>query len=131
MRAVLVLNAGSSSLKFALYPINGDVAEAPAVSGQVEGIGATPEVTLKTAEGARFREPVPTGGSQGEIVHTTGDPTYNAASSILGAPTVTVPVMAVAGLPVGVQVMGQHHMDERVVAIARWLAETVPAVELD
>ena len=33
MKAVLVLNAGSSSLKFALYAINGDVAEAPTVSG--------------------------------------------------------------------------------------------------
>ena len=66
MKAVLVLNAGSSSLKFALYPINGDVAEAPAVSGQVEGIGATPEITLKTADGGRIHEAVPTGGSQGE-----------------------------------------------------------------
>ncbi|MFN3390038.1 MAG: amidase family protein, partial [Allosphingosinicella sp.] len=71
------------------------------------------------------------GGSQGEILHTTGDPTYNAASSILGAPAVTVPVMAVGGLPVGVQVMGQQHADERVVAMARWLAEAVPAVEVD
>ncbi|MFV8826057.1 acetate/propionate family kinase [Thauera sp. WH-2] len=66
MKAVLVLNAGSSSLKFALYPINGDIAEAPAVSGQVEGIGARPQVTLKTAAGERFEEAVPTGGSQGE-----------------------------------------------------------------
>jgi Asp-tRNA(Asn)/Glu-tRNA(Gln) amidotransferase A subunit family amidase len=72
-----------------------------------------------------------TGGSQGEIVHTTGDPTYNAASSILGAPAVTVPVMAVGGMPVGVQVMGQQHADERTVAIARWLADAVPAVEVD
>ncbi|MFN3730541.1 MAG: amidase, partial [Fimbriimonadaceae bacterium] len=69
--------------------------------------------------------------SQGEILHTTGDPTYNAASSILGAPAVTVPVMAVGGLPVGVQLMGQQHADERVVAMARWLAEAVPAVEVD
>ena len=66
MKAVLVLNAGSSSLKFALYAINGDVAEAPTVSGQVEGIGATPEVTLKTADGQRFTEPVVTSGGQGE-----------------------------------------------------------------
>jgi len=66
MKAVLVLNAGSSSLKFALYPVNGEVALAPAVSGQVEGIGATPEVTLRTAAGERIQEPVATGGSQGE-----------------------------------------------------------------
>ena len=66
MKAVLVLNAGSSSLKFALYPVDGDVAAAPAVSGQVEGIGARPEVTFKTAAGERIQEPVVTGGSQGE-----------------------------------------------------------------
>ncbi|HRP22566.1 acetate/propionate family kinase [Thauera sp.] len=66
MKAILVLNAGSSSLKFALYPLNGDVAAAPAVSGQVEGIGASPEVTLKTAEGQRIQQHVPTQGSQGE-----------------------------------------------------------------
>ena len=66
MKAVLVLNAGSSSLKFALYPVDGDVAAAPAVSGQVEGIGARPEVSFKTAAGERIQEPVVTGGSQGE-----------------------------------------------------------------
>ncbi|MFT3760849.1 acetate/propionate family kinase [Thauera sp.] len=66
MKAVLILNAGSSSLKFALYAINGDVAAAPAVSGQVEGIGATPEITLKTADGQRIQEAVNASGSQGE-----------------------------------------------------------------
>ncbi|AMO38606.1 acetate/propionate family kinase [Thauera humireducens] len=66
MKAVLVLNAGSSSLKFALYPINGELAAEPAFSGQVEGIGATPEITLKTASGARIQEAVRTSGSQSE-----------------------------------------------------------------
>ncbi len=70
MKAVLVLNAGSSSLKFALYPLeasnSGRVAAAPAVSGQVEGIGARPEVSFKTATGERIQEPVVTGGSQAE-----------------------------------------------------------------
>ena len=66
MKAILVLNAGSSSLKFALYPINGELAAVPAVSGQVEGIGATPEITLKAASGERIREAVRTSGSQGE-----------------------------------------------------------------
>jgi len=50
-------------------------------------------------------------------------------SSILGAPVVTVPLMAVSGLPVGVQVMGQPHEDAAVAAIARWLAEAIPPVE--
>ncbi|MBS0553309.1 MAG: acetate/propionate family kinase [Proteobacteria bacterium] len=70
MKAVLILNAGSSSLKFALYPLDptsdARVTEAPAVSGQVEGIGAMPEVTLKTADGERITEPVASRGSQGE-----------------------------------------------------------------
>ncbi len=66
MRAVLVLNAGSSSLKFALYALNGELAAAPAISGQVEGIGASPEVTIKTAAGERIEEAVDTAGSQGE-----------------------------------------------------------------
>jgi Asp-tRNA(Asn)/Glu-tRNA(Gln) amidotransferase A subunit family amidase len=62
-----------------------------------------------------------TGGSDGRIVHTTGNPVMNAATSLLGAPTVTVPVLAVSGLPVGIQLVGQWHADERVVAMARWL----------
>ena len=37
---LLLLNAGSSSLKFALYPPGG---EAPFVNGQIEKIGGTPE----------------------------------------------------------------------------------------
>jgi Asp-tRNA(Asn)/Glu-tRNA(Gln) amidotransferase A subunit family amidase len=70
-----------------------------------------------------------TAGSQGDITHTTGDPSYNAMSSILGAPVVTVPLMAVGGLPVGVQLMGQQHDDAAVAGIARWLAANVPPME--
>ena len=66
MKAVLVLNAGSSSLKFALYALDRTLAPAPAVCGQVDGIGASPEVTLDTAAGERIREAVATAGGQGE-----------------------------------------------------------------
>ena len=38
----------------------------------------------------------------------TGDFVFNAPSSMLFAPAVTVPLMAVGGMPVGVQVMGQR-----------------------
>lgn len=61
---ILVLNAGSSSLKFALYPLNGALAAAPSVSGQVEGIGATPELSMRKADGERIRVAVATSGSQ-------------------------------------------------------------------
>ena len=66
MRAVLVLNAGSSSLKFALFAIDPQLAEEPALSGQIEGIGATPELSARTADGERFRETIPVTGGQTE-----------------------------------------------------------------
>ncbi|GAA0934321.1 amidase [Pseudonocardia zijingensis] len=58
----------------------------------------------------------------------TGNPVFNAPSSVLGAPVVTVPLMTVDGLPVGVQVLGQPGADARVTAIARWLGDHVPPV---
>ena len=59
----------------------------------------------------------------------TGDPVFNYPSSMLGAPVVTVPLMAVGGLPVGLQIIGQQQEDARVTAIARWLlANIAPAV---
>jgi Asp-tRNA(Asn)/Glu-tRNA(Gln) amidotransferase A subunit family amidase len=58
----------------------------------------------------------------------TGDPVFGTPSSLLGAPSVNVPLMAVGGLPFGCQVMGQHGTDARVTAIARWLGETITPV---
>lgn len=57
-----------------------------------------------------------------------GSTVFNSPSSLLGAPTVNVPLMAVNGMPVGVQIMGQQHDDFRVTGIARWLGENVPPV---
>jgi Asp-tRNA(Asn)/Glu-tRNA(Gln) amidotransferase A subunit family amidase len=61
----------------------------------------------------------------------TGDAIFNYPSSSLGAPAVTVPLISVAGMPVGVQIMGQPHHDARVTGIARWLAATVAPVKVD
>jgi len=58
----------------------------------------------------------------------TGDPVFGTPCSLLGAPSVNVPLMAVGGLPFGFQVMGQHGTDARVTAIARWLGETIAPV---
>ncbi len=58
----------------------------------------------------------------------TGDFVFNAPSSMLFAPVVTVPLMSVGGMPVGVQVMGQQHEDARMTGIARWMAETIKRV---
>jgi Asp-tRNA(Asn)/Glu-tRNA(Gln) amidotransferase A subunit family amidase len=58
----------------------------------------------------------------------TGDIAFNAPSSMLFAPAVTMPLMAVGGLPVGVQVVGQMHQDARMTGLARWLLGAVDPV---
>jgi Asp-tRNA(Asn)/Glu-tRNA(Gln) amidotransferase A subunit family amidase len=58
----------------------------------------------------------------------TGDFVFNAPSSMLFAPVVTVPLMSVDGMPVGVQVIGQQHEDARMTGIARWMRDTIKRV---
>src|SRR4029077_14224808 len=58
----------------------------------------------------------------------TGDFVFNAPSSMLFAPAVTMPLLAGGGLPVGVQLMGQQHEDARVTAMARWMLDTITPV---
>jgi Asp-tRNA(Asn)/Glu-tRNA(Gln) amidotransferase A subunit family amidase len=58
----------------------------------------------------------------------TGDFVFNAPSSMLFAPVVTVPLMSVGGLPVGVQIMGQQHEDARMTGLARWFTENLKRI---
>jgi acetate kinase len=62
---ILTLNAGSSSIKFALYQVTDD-RPAPLVKGQVEGIGTAPHFVAKDTGGAllaeSFWEPTLAGG---------------------------------------------------------------------
>jgi Asp-tRNA(Asn)/Glu-tRNA(Gln) amidotransferase A subunit family amidase len=64
------------------------------------------------------------------VARPTGDAVFNTPSSMLFAPVVTVPLMAVGGMPVGLQVMGQREQDARMVGIARWLHLDIAAVEM-
>ena len=67
MKAILILNAGSSSLKFALFPMTPRLADLPQLSGQVEGIGAEPMMHARdNHSGERFTEAlaVPEGADQ-------------------------------------------------------------------
>ncbi len=50
-RVVLVVNAGSSSIKFAVFGVGRDGDPAPALQGQVEGIGARPRLAIRDAAG--------------------------------------------------------------------------------
>lgn len=59
----------------------------------------------------------------------TGDFVFNAPSSMLFAPAITLPLISVSGLPVGVQLMGQPNQDARLAGLARWTMETVTRVE--
>ncbi len=60
----------------------------------------------------------------------TGDAVFNYASSMLFAPVVSMPLLAVNGLPVGVQIIGQQHQDARMTGFARWLIENVAPVRV-
>lgn len=60
--------------------------------------------------------------------YPTGDAVFNYPSSMIGAPVVTVPMMAVDGLPVGLQIMGQRNEDARMTAMARWIHENTSPV---
>jgi Asp-tRNA(Asn)/Glu-tRNA(Gln) amidotransferase A subunit family amidase len=54
---------------------------------------------------------------------TTGDPSFNVPASYLGAPALSLPVLDDGGLPLGLQVIGGHHQDAKLFAIAKWLVE--------
>ena len=62
------------------------------------------------------------------ITHTTGLPAFNAPTSVLGAPTITLPLLAIGGLPVGVQFIGQMHADATLAALADWVRGAVTPV---
>ena len=60
--------------------------------------------------------PGPVGMDQGCAI-------YHEGSSVLGAPAISLPVLAVENAPVGVQILGQFDEDERLTAVGRWIAE--------
>lgn len=66
MNALLTLNAGSSSLKFALFPLEPALAPSPTVHGQVEGIGTHPHLLARDGDGRLYDEAIalPPGADQ-------------------------------------------------------------------
>jgi len=48
--ALLVLNAGSSSIKFALFPHGANIDRTPALAGQIEGIGTAGQARLEAKD---------------------------------------------------------------------------------
>lgn len=66
--------------------------------------------------------PGPIGMDQGSAI-------FNEASSILGAPAINLPIFTYEDVPVGMQLLGPWHGDERLTAVARWLCEVHHAGE--
>ena len=62
------------------------------------------------------------------IARPTGNSVFNVPSSVLEAPVVNLPLTAVGGLPMGIQILGQPHTDARCAAYARWMLETLTPV---
>ena len=60
--------------------------------------------------------PGPIGMDQGSAV-------FNEASSVLGAPALSLPLLASDGAPVGIQMLGPWHGDEQLIAIGRFIAQ--------
>ena len=79
-------------------------------------------ITLSsTGPAPLMADPNNTKGEPG-ITHTTGLPAYNAWTSAVGCPAVTVPLLTVDGMPVGVQLLGVHEADWKVAGMAAWAA---------
>ena len=105
------------------------LAKREAMCSRFRGVATTADamITLSSAGPAPLMDDPNAKGEPG-ITHTTGLPAYNAWTSAIGCPAVTVPMLAVEGMPVGVQIVGRHDDDWRTTGIARWLQETVAPV---
>jgi Asp-tRNA(Asn)/Glu-tRNA(Gln) amidotransferase A subunit family amidase len=54
---------------------------------------------------------------------STGDPGFNIPASIIGAPALTLPLLADEGLPLGLQVIGRKDEDAALFGLAAWLTQ--------
>mgnify|MGYP001180876350 CR=1 FL=1 len=54
---------------------------------------------------------------------STGDPGFNIPASIIGAPALTLPILADEGMPLGLQVIGRKDEDAALFGLAAWLMQ--------
>jgi len=62
-------------------------------------------------------------GAAPEGLHSTGNPIFAVAGSMLGVPAVSLPVLSDEGLPLGLQAMGFEQEDAALISIAAWLRD--------
>jgi Asp-tRNA(Asn)/Glu-tRNA(Gln) amidotransferase A subunit family amidase len=58
-------------------------------------------------------------------IQSTGDPTFAVPSSLLGVPALSLPALQIAGLPLGLQLIGFKDEDAALFEIAAWVRERV------
>ena len=107
------------------------LAKREAMRQRFRAVAATADamITLSSAGPAPHMDAASHPQGEPGITHTTGLPAYNAWTSAIGCPCVTVPMLAIGGMPVGIQIVGRHDDDWRTAGYARWLQETIePAV---
>lgn len=66
---------------------------------------------------------LPAPGPAPKGLGSTGNAVFNGMWTYLGVPCVTSPLMSVAGLPLGVQLVGKRRDEGRLLAAARWMEE--------
>ena len=72
MQSLLIINAGSSSLKFAVYGLPLAEGASPAFRGQIDGIGASAQFVVKGADGEKcLDKTLPSQGGDQEAEHQT------------------------------------------------------------
>ena len=62
--------------------------------------------------------PAPIGIDQGSAI-------YNEASSIIGMPAISLPLLCVEDVPMGVQLQGHTHRDEALTAVGSWITAVI------
>ncbi|MGV3549385.1 amidase [Rhizobium sp.] len=119
-RRALDLQA-TATRRFSALAGVGDLLISPTSLGPAPLVGGVNR-TLKAAET----------GDPGKAIQTSynGDPAFNLCAAALRAPAITLPLMAVGGLPVGLQLMAQRHDDYRLVAAGAWMTQAIMPVSI-
>ncbi len=58
-------------------------------------------------------------------LHSTGNPIFAVAGSLLGVPAVSLPLLSDEGLPLGLQVIGFEQQDAALIGVAAWLRDAL------
>ena len=64
-------------------------------------------------------------GAAPEGLHSTGNPIFAVAGSVLGVPAISLPVLTDEGLPLGLQAMGFEQEDAGLLGVAAWLRDAL------